>query len=310
MTDLLDIQEKLQDTHVAITKLVREVANNPKDVHLGQELESLYKRQEKLESSFFKAADSESVDVCSYRLIRDGSSSFPIAALGETLKTFQSLLTTLYNAVANGAKATSRVSAEIAEKTTLDFSHTYAGSLGLVFTVPNERLLFESDLDRTIDVLFKMLKVQTTDSIQEYASLFGVAPIRRMYEWAFNQVRYSLTAAIAWRHEDKVNNKILIQAPEAIHLCEIINSTSEVKQEEITVTGELVGGDTATREFHLQFPGTNVDEIKGKFADGFTPPGELILNHNYRAKLLKNTVVHFAIDKEDMSFQLVSLIPI
>lgn len=309
MTYLLEIQGRLHDTEEAIARQQRLVGSNPYDRRFGLELESLIKRQENLESSFNEAANADSLDVCRYRLIRDEGASFPIAALGETLNTFQSFLTTLYDALTSGPKATSRVSAEIIEKTRLDFSHTYSGSLGLVFTVANERLLFKSDLDRTVDVMFKMLKVHSSASVLEYANQFGVAPIRKMYEWADNHGRYSLTADISWLHEDNVNNELLMQAPEAIQLCEIINATSDVKQEEITITGELVGADTVTKKFHLKFPGVDTDDIEGKFADGFTATGDLVINNNYQAKLLKNIVVHMATDREDVSFQLVSLKP-
>ncbi len=161
MSALLDIRDKLRDTHAAIARAEVELSVNRDDEGLGLMLESLVQRQRSLESAFLEAAYRDQVEVCSYRLIKEQDGNFPIAALGDTLKNFQTWLTTIFDAIRTGPKEKARPSADIIQQTTLDFGYGFAGSLGLVFTIPNERLLIgESDLDHAIDAMFRMLHSQ------------------------------------------------------------------------------------------------------------------------------------------------------
>ena len=153
--------------------------------------------------------------------------------------------------------------------------------------------------------MFRMLHSQKQEELAEFAHAYGVSAIRRMYDWAYTHARYVVSADIKWRRKDEIRNKILLQAPEAEHLCKLIDSTNEVDGEMITVTGQLVGGDTVTNTFHMRFPGS--PDIKGRISPKFSYSGDLILDRNYKASLLMTKTVHYATDSEDVEYELLEL---
>ena len=177
MSVLLDIRDKLRDTHAAVVRMESELSANRDDEGLSLMLESLIQRQESLEAAFLEAACREQIEVCSYQLIREQNQTLPIAALARP-GTFQTWLTTVFDAIKSGPKEKARPSIEMVQQTTLDFGYVFAGSLGIVFTVPNERLLFgESDLDLAVDAMFKMVHSRKREELVEFAHRFGMSAI-------------------------------------------------------------------------------------------------------------------------------------
>ena len=179
MSVLLDLRDRLQETHVAIARVEAAVVQHPDDETLALTIESLRQRHRELDIAFSEAANIEHVDICSYRLIADESDRFSVSAMTTTLSAFQSLVTVVYDALKTGAKVRARPSAEIVEQSTFDFEYAYPGSLGFVLTMPNERLLIgESDLDQAISWIFKMMKAESTEEVARFARQVGVASIR------------------------------------------------------------------------------------------------------------------------------------
>jgi hypothetical protein len=306
MSALLDIRDKLIETHAAVARMEAALSTNRDDEGLGLMLESLARRQQSLEAAFLETAYHDQVEVCSYRLIREQDASFPIAALGDTLKNFQTWLTTIFDAIRTGPKEKARPSVEVVQQSTLDFAYAFAGSLGFVFTIPNQRLLIgESELDQAVDVMFRMLHSQKQEDLAEFAHAYGVSTIRRMYDWANAHARYIVSADIKWRRKEDIRNEVLLQAPQAEYLCKLIDSTNDVEGEIITVTGQLVGGDTVTNAFHMRFPDS--PDIKGRLSKRFSYSGDLVLDRNYTAKLLMTKIVYYATDSEDVTFELLEL---
>lgn len=308
MNELLDLRDKLRDTQAAMASLKAAVLADPHAEGLDLMLQSLEQRQQDLETAFRQAAHLEQVEVCSYRLIQERDDILPVAALGDTLKSFQTWLTTLFDAVRSGPKQKARVAADVVEQSTLDFAYAFSGSLGFVFTVPNERLLLgDTDLDRAISAMFAMMRVREQTQLVEFAHTLGVGVIRRMYEWASTQTHYAVSTDIKWRRKEEVRNEILLQAPEASNLCDLINATSDAEGEEINVVGELVGGDLVTLTFHLRFP--EAEDMRGRISPKFSYPGELALRRTYKARIFKTTTIHFATDSETISYELLNLEP-
>ena len=72
MNELLDLREKLQDTHATMARLREAMAATPNDEGLALMAESLVSRQENLEGKFSEVANTQQLDVCKYRLLRRG----------------------------------------------------------------------------------------------------------------------------------------------------------------------------------------------------------------------------------------------
>ena len=303
MSDLIDLREKLRDTHAEIERMQHEIGVRPDDAWLIRALRSLESRHEHLEHAFSHATAERGEEIFSYRLVREGTGSFPISILGATLTHFQHLITILLDAVITGPKERGHVSQEVTHKATMDFAYSFAGSLGLVFTVPNERLLLgESDLDLAVSGFFEMITAKTSSEVAEYARKYGVAAVRKMYAWADHHVAQAISVDIVWRRGDDVRHEAFLQAKQATILCDAIRAASDITSEEVTVRGVLVGGDLATKKFHLRF--AEGEDIHGQLADDFASEDDLTLDRVYDARLTIFHKTEYAIEKEDKWYEL------
>lgn len=308
MSELLEVIQDLQDTEAAISRASADAAKYPEKGSLLLNVKSLQKRFTKLEDRFTELTASEELDVCTYRLIADDDRPYTVSALTKTLGNFQSLLTIVYNALkSNEPKERARTSAEISAESALNFSYTFSGSLGFVFTMPKERVLLgETVLDLAMTKIFEMAKCNNSNELKEYAKLVGIAPIRKIYEWATSHRKAGLSTDIKWKRGDKEISSLLLQTQELDHLCEVIDETSETKETRFTVPGILIGGDIQTKDFH--FIPESGEDIKGKLADTFKIEGELHLNRSYKnAELLKTTKVFYSTEEEEIHYYLISL---
>lgn len=292
-----------------LASLERAVVSNPQNAALQMSLESIATKTKALTEQFDKQSSLQQVDVCDYRLIKEGEGSYPIIAVGDSLKNFQLLLSVIFDAVKTGAKVKSRPSAEVMQQTQLDYGYSYAGSLGMVFTIPNERRIADdSDLDLAVKVLFRMLKLHSGAELAEFAREYGISTIRKMYAWADTHSKYGFATDIKWKKSPDRLGEVFLQSAEAENLCRLIVSTSDVQREDLRLEGELVGGDTVTKEFHLRFP--QGEDIKGKFDAELAFTGNLVLNKRYRVHLAKETKVFYATEREDTNYFLLGLEPL
>ncbi len=309
MSDLLDIAERLQDTQATISKAENALAEKQPTPSVLLALNSLKKRQENLEIQFEKASLNRSLDVCDYRLFCETNESEfkqpTLRGFTKTLLDFQNLFTQVYAAVkANLPRQSSRFSAEIAQQTAFGVNYTYTGSLGVVLTLPNEQLLFESDIDASIKTVFELIKLEDTDNIAEYAKKLGAATIRALYEWTSDQVSSGLGSEIKWKRGEDVRFETFVQFPELARLKEAIESTSDEEITELNLFGTLVGIDIPTRSFHISFEAG--EDIRGNFADELSQI-QFELPKVYKAKIIKTRTVKYSTDKEIIQYLLTEL---
>ncbi len=202
MTQLVDILDSIRGTQAEIARADAALAGGrSRGVELS--IKSLRFRLERLEEEFADATSRQEIDVCSYRLIPDGGATYPVAALGRAMTTFQELLSVLYDSVKSGQpKARAKMSPESRHESTLDFGYAFAGSLGFVFTVANERLLIgDSLLDMAMGHIVELSKTPNADAVAQFARKFGAAPIRLAHEWATAHVGASLSLDLEWRRK-------------------------------------------------------------------------------------------------------------
>jgi len=309
MTDILDLSEKLQDTSAAIAAM-EAVYLRTNESAIQETLRTLERRRSDLEARLSAATDAQEIEVCRYRIIKtDGA--FPISVLADSLRAFQGWLTVTFDAIKNGPKTRSRVSVEIAHQSTLEFGYAYQGSVGFVLTIPNERLLIgETDLDLTVNEMFEILRSTSSSELREHSRKVGLASIRRMHEWINAHAKAEVSADIRWSRGETIKSDILFQAEEAARLASIVEATSDQTAEKMTVTGFLQGADLDARTFHLSFPeAEGTEDVHGYMAKTFTAPLELPLGRRYEADLVKYTVSYYAMDKDDVRWDLMALRP-
>jgi len=308
MTALLELRDKLQDTHATIEGLQRALADHPDDAALAFTVRSLESRQRVLEQAFLAEANADHLDVCNYRLIPEGSTC-SVAAISRALGSFQDLVTVVFDAMKNGPKLRARPSAEIVAGSTLDFGYAYPGSLGFMLTMPNERLLVgESELDRAVVAIFEMAKAETPQQLATHVAEVGVASIRRLYAWSSSHAEYGLSAAIKWQRQADERASVTVQKEELARLREIIDEASEEKVEAHEIIGELTGLDVgAGNWFRLSVPGA--EDVTGKIADTFNRSQSYEIHGRYSASVLKKSKIHYSTEREEEWWELNELRP-
>jgi hypothetical protein len=173
-----------------------------------------------------------------------GEGEFSLNALTDSLRSFQSWLTAVFDAIrSNRPKARARVSAENTVLSTLDFGYSYAGSVGFVFTMPRERILIgERELDRAIAKIFEMIRVGDPEQLAQFARDMGLASVKKMYDWAHVHSQYAIGANIKWQRADDILGDVTFQPEEATRLESMIENTSPETIEIIPLIGLLEGG--------------------------------------------------------------------
>lgn len=308
MSRLLDVFDELRETQAELGRLEGVVAAHPEYESLVLDLMSIQKRQSLLQAEFQKLANEKHVDIVSYRIIPNSSARVPLRAMTATLDRFQAAISTVYDAVKNGVKKRAKLSAEAASQSGFDFAYTFSGSLGVVLTVPNERLLFgESELDRAVEMFFSAAHATNREAIIEFARVAGISSVRRLYEWSKAHSTYDTSADIQLRRDVEIRRELAIETPDLALLQGIIEETSDVEEEDVVVSGNLVGLDTDLETFHVVVP--QADDIQGGWAPEFHYALDIQLNARYQAFLTKKKITYYAYDKEETRWFLRGLRP-
>lgn len=306
MSELAELQAKLQDTHAAIVRIERMLTDNPDLPSLLANMRSLQKRHKNLEADFLAAAYELGVDVCTYRLFPDDQKP-TLTGLVSALGDFQSLFSVVYDAIRTGPKKRARISEDIVKESSFGFAYSFPGSIGVVLTLPNEILLLEeidTALDGTMKSIFGMAKAENPSEILTFAQKLGPAPVRALYRWANDHVKAGLGADIEWRRKETVRAALLIQRPELERLTQAIDVTSDNEYSEFDFTGDLVGADVDNLTFHMKNGET---EIKGRFSDAISADHVVTLPKPYRARIRKTTKIYYSTEREEESFFLLGL---
>ncbi len=268
-------------------------------------LHSLEKRRDDLRCELDEITRRDFVEICDYRIIPEGPLSFAISGVTGALHEFQDLVTLLFGADPQKPKQRARSDIATSEKTRLNFGFAYAGSLGIVLTVENERLIgIESNLDLAVRAAFNLISAKSVDDIREAVAHYGPPVVRKLYMWSKIQRDYDLSADIKWKRGDEIRNKVLVQAKESAEVCRMIESKSDIDDDHLDVVGNLVGFNVATRRFAFEF--SDGELINGTFDKVFEMKPRVVPGR-YSAHLIKRTVVHYTIEKDDVSWILTNL---
>jgi hypothetical protein len=304
MSRLADLQQRIQDTNVLIEQMERRVAGatnaSGASSHFAN-IRSLEKRRSMLEREFVNAADRQSRDVCSYRMFARGD-RYKLSGFAKALADFQTTFSLTYDALVNGPKQRAVIPPEVEAATSFDFAYAFSGSVGVVLTLENERLLFgDTKLDETIAVVFEMAKAEHSKEIAAFAKKLGPPPIRSLYKWANDHVSAETGAEIHWV-KNSVESVLLVQQQELIKLRDAIAATSDESVVQVTETGILRGIDTITKRFRLELPDSN--EITGLLGDVVDEGHQVTVPSTKTARLELKTKIHYSIDKEERTWKL------
>lgn len=306
MSRVLDLFSEMREIEAELRRLEETVAAHPQYESLALDLMSMQKRQSRLQEEFEKITNEKQIDVVNYRLQPGSDERVSLRALTSTLDRFQAAISTTFDAVKNGIKQRGRLAPGITEQTSFDFGYSFSGSVGIVLTIPNDRLLLgESDLDMAVELFFAAARAQTREEILKFARSAGIPAVRRLYEWSEAHTFNGVSADVQWRRKDEIRARVTVEPATLKRLEEVIQETSDTTTEAVTVVGKLVGLDTALKSFHLEIPKT--EDVRGDWSAEFVYSQDLALDEIYEASLLRNSIVYYAYDREDIKWELVSL---
>jgi hypothetical protein len=303
MIRLLELQERLRDTSAAMAELERASVKEPNSPSLMVMAESLRKRKSVLDSEYSTEADSLGIDICTYRIFGEHDHQ-TLRALVQTLGDFQSLVSTVYDAVKSKVpKMRARMSADVVAETEFGFGYIFPGSVGVVLTIPNQRLLgIESELDESILGISSMAKAKDPAEVLQYAKKFGGASIRALYRWAYDHDELGLGASIEWKRNQVIRSHLLTQQPELKRLHETIGMTSEEIITELEINGTLVGAEVTRKTFHILLD--NGENIRGSFQDAISEAQTAELPSRYRAFIVKREQIKYSTEEPIVSYDL------
>jgi hypothetical protein len=306
MNRLLELQERLRDTNAAYAELERAAIKEPDSPSLAIMAESLRKRHSVLSYKYAVEADNLGIDICTYRIFGERDHQ-TLRALVQTLGDFQSLVSTVYDAIKSKVpKMRARMSADVIAETEFGFGYIFPGSVGVVLTIPNQRLLgIESNLDESIQGISGMAKANDSTEVLQFAKKFGAASIRALYRWAYDHDEFGLGASIEWRRNQVIRSKLLTQQPELKRLHETIGMTSEEVITELEITGTLVGAEITRKTFNIQLD--NGEYIRGSFKDAISEEQKAELPTRYKAFVIKREQIKYSTEEPIVSHYLTKL---
>jgi hypothetical protein len=301
------LRDQLHNTHATMLRMRIAVAKDPHDEGLALMAESLARRQETLEAAFAEAAEADYLDICNYRLIPEAGDTYPVLGLSKILAEFQQLVTTVFDAIkTKKPKVRARIAPELVQLSSFDFGYVAPGSLEIVLTVPNERLLLvESDLDDSVNTVFTMMKSADPHEVGELVDKVGIASVKKLYELAEDHYKYALSAHIKWKRNEEIRGEILVQPAQFERLCARLDERSEDTRELVSVKGRLVGLDVELRTFHMTFP--EGEDIRGRVGPAFKEGKVSEVPGNYIADMVKTTVVYYSTREDRVTYELVEL---
>lgn len=306
MSALFEIIEKIQDTEAALAMAERAIARSPHSETLAITVKSIQKRRESLESQFTEIAKAQRLDVCSYRIFSETQDNIKISSLANALHDFQSLFTTVFDALKNGPKERAKTDAATTANSAFDFGYCFSGSAGIVMTMPAELVLVgESALDNTIIEIFEMANTTTPDQLRIHAKRLGLASVRKVYQWVTNHLQAGAGADIQWKKNNDLKLKLFIQVPQLEALQKSILETSDETEDPIEVSGELVGFDANLHRFH--FKTEDGVDMRGETSPKLGTTHTLEVPKHYKITALVKRKIYYATEKEDVTYYLVDV---
>lgn len=302
MNRVIQLQSQLLEAQGAIGRLAQSIRDNPTSKSLKATAHSMQKRLANLEEEFLVESNALGIDVCSYRLIPAMDEQPSLKAIGRVFIDFQTLVSVVYDAVKNSRqKDRARIGTDSTLESTFNFGYTFSGSIGVVLTIPNERLLgIDSWLDESLHAIFEMVKANDATEIRAFAGTLGSASIKSLYDWASGHAQYGLGVDIQWRRERLIRNSLFAQKLELDQLCNVIDKMSDETIEELVVTGELAAADVTRKTFKIDLP--DKQGFQGTFDDAISHAHTVTIPRKYRAYLTKSSRLQYSTDKTVISY--------
>lgn len=306
MSDFASVLEKNRELSSRVALIESELARNPGDYALEKDLRSITRLAQRYDEEFRELAKLSQIDVCKYR-IDPKDDKYSVKNVAESLLRFQDVITSIYDSKVSGPKTRARYGRDIREISALQFGYTFAGSLGVVLTLPSERDMFSGRFDDVVDTFQQILDVGDEHDVRDISKRLGMAVIGQVYQWAANNSASAYSLDIRWTRSDGAERGEYVGSNKLQTITDIIGVTKDLEDTQIEISGILVGINVKTLagSFHLVTPGGPT--YTGRLADGFDRTKHWKVNTRYTAKIRERKVTHFATEQTDTNYFLEEL---
>ncbi len=293
------------DNEARMSRLERALAERPSRA-LSSSLKSLIKVRADLEEEFREIAAVDQVDVFSYRLF-EAREHPTMRLLGRALDSFQDLFSVVYSAIQSGRpKDTRHMTPVMTRDSSFNFSYAFAGSVGFVFTMPNDRILFgQTKLDETMGAIFSMANATRSEDIKAFARSLGHAPVRAIFQWADSLCASSAGADIQWKKDAEIINSLILQPSQIANLRNLIDLTTDLEIDEYEIVGSLVGYDSKSHTF--RFAPADGELIRGKVSRDARIPAKVSIPERYAATIKTSTRMRYSTEEAEINHSLLAL---
>ncbi|PJZ86887.1 hypothetical protein [Leptospira levettii] len=302
--NLFEIQSMISSSEEMLRNIEAEIQIHPNIPSLKSAYKSLNERKQSLEEMYLAEAKKSGYEVCNYRII-PSTQSVTLPGLGELLNLFQNLYSSIYDAILKGSRDRSRFSKETLSNSIFSFGFSYAGSLGLILTLPKETLLYgEPTSIVAFEKFHELINVNSTNAITDFGKQYGPSVLRSLYKWTKHHLDYRYNIDVSFLPPDSNEISFQLQKGSFERIFSLLNSTAEKTFTPINFEGQLVGIDTDNRTFHIK----NLDEdIKGFLAGDFSLNDPIAVLKYYKAKIIRESELKYSSDYEDYKYYLESL---
>lgn len=291
MSTMQAVLERINDLEATISQIERSQTGKP-SFATEVSLNSLMERRESLSLELAELTATNQVDICDYRLVANSSDGYALSGVTKALHDFQDLVAIVFDALVNKPKLRGNIPSEIAYKTQFDFGFSYSGSLGVVLTIQNDRLLaVETDLDKTLKEVFALLRIKDVSAIQEAVVKLGVPAVRKLHSMTKAHSQFGLSADIKWIRDTDVKDRVTTQVQEMESIRRLIESRGDEVAEQIRIQGRLVAWSVPQRTFTIEYG--DAAPITGHWASDFDGSAERLVLATFSAELTKTTIVRY-----------------
>jgi hypothetical protein len=254
-------------------------------------------------------AEYNHIEVCDYRLLPETQIEYPLKSIASSFLSYQLLFSQIHDSKINGTqKERQSITRAAAIESELEFGYSYSGSLGIVLLTKSKRDFWSGNLDASIEALYQSINIQDHDEVRDVARELGGGVVKRIHDWAESNVIGGYSADVRWKLSSGKQMAEVIPRRKMSNVLDLIKSTSDKKVRTFDTVGFLVGGDLVSSSFHFSEP--DGDSYKGKIVRDFNVLVPLRLGARYSATMRETSVEHYATEKTDRSYELVSLTPL
>lgn len=280
--------------------------SDPTNRVLALGLGSARRRAARSAAELEQFAASDQVDLVQYRL-QHPNETYAAGAVSGSLEAFQNAFTAAADRAVNGAKTTAHYSQDIKNDSRLNFGYSYAGSLGMVLSVNNDRSLLDGGrFDAVADVFDQFLNVSNGEQAQSAHRDLGGAAINQLYKWSVANAQWETSVDFLIKRSNGTQRGQHVPHAKFVQLSDIFKVNVEDPPRTFPVSGILVGLDIKLDKFHFVEP--DGENYKGNLSEDFQRTHTTV-GERYTAEICERVTRVIATGSEKTSHSLISLTP-